>query len=153
MTAPGYPRAKGLIHIEEDIQSTWLGARKVRPPGVEPGSQAWEAEVIPLDHDCPWAPEGQKPHTYRARTRERRGENGERVRVQTGRGQKLTVKKEAKKVATRTLKHELWEKNMSHARVRRPHTPSRTSRANGWEHQKCPRRELNPGHKHGRLAL
>ncbi len=25
---------------------------RVHPPGIEPGSPAWQAEILPLDHGC-----------------------------------------------------------------------------------------------------
>ena len=33
---------------------------KMQPPGIEPGSPAWQASIIPLDHgcECLFAPNG-----------------------------------------------------------------------------------------------
>ena len=29
--------------------------KRIQPPGIEPGSTAWQAVILPLDHGCaPW---------------------------------------------------------------------------------------------------
>jgi hypothetical protein len=30
---------------------TVMARKKVRPPGIEPGPEAWEASVLPLDYE------------------------------------------------------------------------------------------------------
>ena len=34
----------------ESKRAQWMGQAKVRRPGIEPGSPAWQARILPLDH-------------------------------------------------------------------------------------------------------
>ena len=55
--------SKGLLTIEPracgepvPLRGAWCEAhgtpRKMQLPGIEPGSPAWQASIIPLDHSC-----------------------------------------------------------------------------------------------------
>ena len=62
MVGTKYVREGWRARPQKETEKVWIniwktrrdGAQigeKVRPPGIEPGASAWEAEILPLNHE------------------------------------------------------------------------------------------------------
>eukprot|EP00980_Cylindrotheca_fusiformis_P006558 scaffold1384_cov116-Cylindrotheca_fusiformis.AAC.36 len=46
-------RFEQLFHIERiNKRRAWTQLQKMHSPGIEPGTSAWKADILPLNYEC-----------------------------------------------------------------------------------------------------